>query len=1216
MSAPVEPDDQIERDRIAAELDRTLFVEAGAGSGKTRALVNRVTALVDSGVAMENIAAITFTEKAAAELRSRIRERLAERVGDPLSEAALRQLDAAAVGTLHAFAQRLLTEHPVEAGLPPDVIVLDELRSQIDFESRWQLFVDRLLDDTSMSLPLLSLEARGVRLSDIRSLARVFDENWDRLQHSNLVPSASGDATDARSQRPACSDRPSDGDAGAAASSGRWTGPAVGEVLNAVESIEAISRHCSAYDDKLLARMNAICDHHQQIRTACTDGDPIEQLEAVLAVRGDCKGANLGTEANWGGKEVVEQARQSIRTLKEICDETVQTTSRAALQRVAERLARFSLDAAEQRRRAGHLEFHDLLVQACALLRHQEHGAEVRATLRDRYQRLLLDEFQDTDPLQIDLAMLLACEPHADPVEAGSEAARVQAGRLFFVGDPKQSIYRFRRADIAAFLRVRSLVQADPHGEVASLTTNFRSTEPIISWINEVFSKLIVACDDSQADYEPLKPWRAAAPVGAGVTVLGSEPLDAPSGGLKAEELREMEAAAVADAITRCLRERWAVQDGDSSSGWRPARLSDIAVLIPTRTSLGALEDALQAANVAHRAESSSLVYGTREVRDAVMALQAIADPTDELALVATLRSPLYGCGDDDLAHWKLGCGGRISLIARQPDDAPEDHPVAESLAHLRSLMSAARWHDPPKLLDWLLRERGAFETAVVSHRPRDVWRRLRFVVDQARAWADAGGAGLRDYVQWARLQADESARVTETILPESDDDSVRILTVHASKGLEFPVVVLSGMTADLSRTPSGPTARFAAGGAPVIRLRAGVQTESYEQWRKTESEMDIDERLRLMYVACTRARDHLIVSLLRAADSNNRSMASVLAGAGAAVVAGVAGSSDHADSRLSASSSTPRTAHARRGAEGSEADGPPEAPPAPLCDSDARVSRGYEPVAMAPRDEWQAELRHCLQAASVPAAVGPSRLFALAQQSAGTSDEHRSFEPAVEAPASDETSPSRRRTPDETTAAISDPGLSKDETEDERPPSRKGRYGTAVGSAVHAVLQDVDLARGDNLEPLARRYAAAEGVSRRLGDVTALARAALATRVAREAAAAQQCWRELFVAAPFGQTLLEGYIDLAYRDADGHLVAVDWKTDYIEGDDDLSEKLARYRLQGAAYAAALQAVTNETVNRMVFVFLNRDPQLTVEAPINDLSAAIAEAEALASAAV
>ena len=1118
--------DQAARHRIASDLDSTLFVQAGAGSGKTRALVERVVALIGSGVAMENIAAITFTEKAGAELRDRIRDRLhspdtRDTLGEAAAEAALRQLDGAAVGTLHSFAQRLLSEHPVEAGLPPSVEVLDDIGSQIEFDLRWRDFLDELLDEPAMGPTLLGLEVQKVRLNQIRALAVQLNENWDRLEGWDFHHEPDLAPVD------------------------------VTEALTALDLLVGIRAFCTDPGDKLLARIDTIAGHRSRLLALTGEAAPTEavaadrtdRIEALLALERECKGTNLGKAGSWDGQ--VQSARDGIRRLKAVCERALRSAAEAALRRLVARLATFTLSAAEERRARGRLEFHDLLVRARQVLRHDTHGPAVRAALRDHYRCLLIDEFQDTDPIQVELAALLGCGGPAPATTRWAEMVP-DPGRLFFVGDPKQSIYRFRRADIATFLEARDWTSGQDRGRVEGLATNFRSTRPVIDWVNAVFGELIQPVEGSQPEYAPLGAVREPARRGPAVTVLGAQPIVI-EGRASAGELRRREAESVARAVAAVLRDRWDVDGGSPAEpAPRPARLGDIAILIPSRLSLGDLEDALDAAGIPYRAESSSLVYSTREVRDVLSALQAVADPTDELALVAALRSPLYGCGDDDLAHWRLACRGRFSLLRRLPEDAPADHPVAEGIAHLAELHRAKRWTSPPALIDRLVRERGAFETAVAGGRPRDVWRRLRFVIDQARAWADAGGTNLRDYMAWARLQGADNARVTETILPETDDDSVRILTVHAAKGLEFPIVVLSGMTTRLSAPTRGPSVAFDASGEPVVRLRGGIESENYEAWKPIDEQMDAHERLRLLYVACTRARDHLVVSLHRRdpgeTGKKENSAAWALADAGAAEAGAADGSTflGSADEEEVPVDGRPASAEPQR---------------APLPE----------------RGEWEHERDRCLARAAAPLAVSPTAL------SAGDGG-----------------------------APADDPGLDKDPDDSEQPPWSKGRYGTAIGRAVHGVLQDIDLSTGESLEDLADRQAAAEGVSGRSRIVAGLARAALGTAVAREAASSQH-WRELFVAAPFGGRLLEGYIDLVYRGAGG-LVVVDWKTDAIAGDDGVDAKLARYRLQGAAYAAALEAVTGEPVARMVFVFLDRDG--AVEAELPDLRGAVDEAKA------
>lgn len=1137
--------DQAVREMIATEQDRTLFVEAGAGSGKTRALVDRVELLVRSGAPMESIVAITFTEKAATELRDRIRRRLESIEADPgdpdqaTATDALQQLDGAAVGTLHSFALRILGEHPVEAGLPPGVEVLDEISSGIEMEQRWQGFVERLLEDLDAGRSLLILEASRVGLDHLRRLAVQLDDNWDLVE--------TGIPTDAPAPEPIDAE----------------------PVRTALAEALALRGACNNPADSLCQRIGELEPYLERLAAS----DEIDRLEAVRDLSLE-KFGNRGAAVNWSGPIDKAEAHRQLKYLTEKANGLVEAANQAALEHLAARLAVFTLDAAAKRQAMGRLEYHDLLVRARRLLRHRDHGPAVRSALRARYRHLLLDEFQDTDPIQIDLAVLLACgDP--EPGDAPWPELDTDPGRLFFVGDPKQSIYRFRRADIAMYLRAR-----DRFADRARLVTNFRSVPGIIEWVNAVFGRLIAYAEGSQPEYGPLQARRPPGGRGPAVAVIGADPI---ADDLKAEELRRVEAAAVAAAVAAALEEGWEMDEGGADEPRRrPVRAGDVAVLVPARTSLPALEAALDSAGIAYRVETSSLVYATREVRDALMALTAAADPTDELAAVAALRSPLYGCGDDDLAHWKLGLGGRFSLRTDVSEHA--GHPVADGLAHLQELHEARRWTSPPMLLERLLRDRGALETAVVSGRPRDSWRRLRFLVDQARAWADVGGTDLRGYLEWARLQGAENARVTETVLPETDDDSVRILTIHGAKGLEFPVTVVSGLTTQLSRPARGPTLAFPPGRPPAIRLRAGVESGGFEQWQPIDEQMDEHERLRLLYVACTRARDHLIVSLTRLAETKRLTAASILAEAGAAgagaanlgttarTSAARVGPPSAPDGESQPAKPAPRPDVDSRPAESAPSDRDSQpVQPAPRSDGDSRLAEREPAPALPDRADWLAERKTALARASAPEAVSATRLA----RSAAEAD---------------------------------DPGLDKADPDLELPPWKKGRYGTAVGRAVHAVLQTVDLATGEGLDELARAQAAAEGVAFRRSDVARLARAGLATETARAAAAAPH-WRELWVAAPVGGRLVEGYIDLLYRDQAGRLVVVDWKTDRIEGNDDAAALLDRYRLQGAGYAAAVEAVTGEPVARMVFEFLR--PEGAVEADLPNLPAAIEEVRRL-----
>ncbi|MEQ1787906.1 MAG: UvrD-helicase domain-containing protein, partial [Acidimicrobiales bacterium] len=581
------PPDQAARERIEDDLASTLFVEAGAGSGKTTALVARVVALVTSGtVELRSIAAITFTEKAGAELRDRVRRGLqetAERGESPAAERcrlALAQLDGAAIGTLHSFAQRLLSEHPVEAQLPPKVEVLDEVSSAVAFDRRWTRVLDRLLDDPALQRTILLLHAESVDPKKLRSLALAFEGSWDLVD--DLVPEHAPEP-------PAVADL-------------------VPHLQQELAALAALEEHCIDPTDLLCEAVQAFAAFSRALAAAGDDDlDLMELLRSGMPSYR--KGA--GRAPAWRGRK--EEVHAQLGAVRAAVGSIQRRVLDGCAHHLGAALRRHTLEAADRRRADGRLEFHDLLVLARKVLRHPEQGPIVRAALHQRYQRLLLDEFQDTDPIQIELAVRIAA---LDPREADADhwaAVDVAPGRLFVVGDPKQSIYRFRRADIAVFMAARERFAPEGGGAV-ELTANFRTVSPVIDWVNATFRTLLEEPPDedvphSQPAYIDLQPQRSPAPVGPPVAVIGLEPhaYRAP-----ADEVRTAESRDVAHVITTALAEGWQVREGHA--GWRPCRLGDITLLVPARTTLPFLEDALDAARIPYRAESSSLVYASRAV--------------------------------------------------------------------------------------------------------------------------------------------------------------------------------------------------------------------------------------------------------------------------------------------------------------------------------------------------------------------------------------------------------------------------------------------------------------------------------------------------------------------------------------------------------------------------------------------------------------------------
>ncbi len=1096
MTAP--PNDQQARDAIRTRLDETLFVEAGAGTGKTTELVQRILALVTSGVPVRQVAAITFTEAAAAELKDRVRQELESaslgaEAGSGLPEperqlcaTALDDLDAASMQTLHSFAQRILMTFPLEAGLPPEIQLMDDIRSRIAFDERWGKFLDVLLTNPAYESALVRGLTLGLATDGLKQVARAFHENWDRLDHAVF-------------------DQPEEG-------RGDFDAAPLAAELAAVADLQ---RHALTAEDRLRQHLDRVRYYAATIERALA--------EVAAAAPGDAKRAEedrllrvladgtpietkYGQIPNWRGIKPAE-IRAVLKQLSTERDELLGRVRSHALAGLLPALVEFALTYAGERRRHGRLDFQDLLVLARNVLR--EHP-DVRRALATQYRHLLIDEFQDTDPLQAEIAALLACEAEA----AGPwQTLPPKPGKLFVVGDPKQSIYRFRRADVELYERAREAFQA----RTVLLTTNFRSVPPILEWVNAVFERLFELRpgepEHAQPRYIALDGARANAP--PPVVRLIGEGRDA-----AIDDIRRGEADELVRLIQAARRENWR---GASDAG-RTTRYADMTILLPTRTTFPPIERALEAAGIPYRVESRSLLFATQEIRDLTSILAAIDDPTDDIAVVAALRAPAFACGDDDLVRFtKLHRGW--DYRAPSLDGLDPTNPVVRAMPILKQYHDRRWWVPVSTLVEQVIRERRMLELAFAGHRPRETWQRLRFVVEQARQFVDAGPAiSLRQFVDWLRTQAGEASRVAESVVPEADDDAVRVMTVHASKGLEFPIVFLAGLGADPVEARSPVLWRA---GADADRLevhigyvRSPFKTAGYDAVYQDERAMSTHEKNRLLYVAATRAKDALVVSLYHKAYAmphETRHME--LRCAPAECITSICN-----ELGLTHRVAVPEIATAQ-----------PET---------------FEETAVETResrDRWVVDRK-----ARIQSLARAPRLAATAIAHGGASGAREDEKP---------------------------------EPEPEAPPWRRGRAGTSIGRAVHAVLQTIDLRNGDGEVEAARAQAVAEGIPGREDEIALLVRNARQSKAVRAAVASKRYWREVYVAAEVDEATVEGFIDLLYESPEG-LVVVDYKTDEVPNEAANDAAMDRYSLQGAAYAVALEAALGRPVARCTFVFV------------------------------
>ena len=1133
--------------RIVNDLRSNLIIEAGAGTGKTYALVSRVVALVKSGARMRDIVAITFTEAAAAELSERVRSRLeqllddsnpqnesdllAERLTDEdrmRLERAVSELDEASVQTIHSFAAQLLRERPLDAELPPGWMNLDEIADSERFNERWDGWLETILArDADISLELAaSLRYLAVSEGDIgkwKTVAQAICDDLHRLPGGGeIVESGLGNV-----------------------------------VVSTLDALSGLAGDCSNPSDRLYEQLLGAIQTVEAVGEVADD--PVSAVGALeTGARVDYSG-NVGSGRNWGMDP--RNVRQEFREIGQTFQAAVKF---APLAPVLNGLGRFARDSESDRRSDGEANFRDLLVWARDTLRDRP---DALSYFQRRYSHILIDEFQDTDPLQAEIAFYLAAEQDVEVRERPWHTLPLAPGKLFVVGDDKQAIYRFRGADMGVTQTVKDGSQLVP----LSLTENRRSQEPILDWVNAVFGDcgLMEFDPGIQAQYSALAPNTGLQneDIDASVGLFG-EPVD-----LAAGLTRLIEARHLANIIVSTVSDDEGLRVYDKDLGQaRKARLQDICILIRSRTGLNVLTRQLESAGIPYRIEGGSLLFDTQEVRDLLNCLRAIDDPSDEVSVVAALRSPAFACSDLDLLRWRDARGpwnyrsallGDSALSNENGETHRQNLASDTSLSSVRSGLLKLREYNEmrqstgvSRLIAEFILERRLDELDLAESRPRETWRRRRFLTEQARTLEygrlvspDAHPLNLYQFIRWVELQQEERARIAEVVVPDTDDDAVRIMTMHASKGLEFPVVFVLGLAQDPRRSDK-PLFFDPDAGTAEIKL-GSIASQRYSHLQDVEDAHGEAEQVRLAYVAMTRARDHLFVSMYRSAAPRNRQSKGV---------------TSQIEERL------PQLAGLYEVAPAGADDGLRLEPKVP----ETMEMEDYD------ADTWLDRRNRAIRERSLPSAVTATSLARAAGRVVDTDEiEDKETEP-----------------------------------EDERSIIR-GRGGTAFGSALHAVLQEVvelfsehlpldegstvdDVLPniGDVTEKLAETHAAAHGVTSSQGELAMLAGQALRHPAVDAAFRAPRLWSEIPVAGQIetdrGPVVIEGIIDLLYQDRDGKLVIVDHKSDYVPSARDLSAKMDLYRWQGAAYASAVREATGMEVKDVQLLFVRANEARSV----------------------
>ena len=1181
-------DEQLTRAQRAAGIDRigeNLALRSGAGCGKTFVLARRFYELLREGglsdrpvapaETLSRLVALTFTEKAALEMSSRVREMLADAAADAAADKEQRrrvltwldELPEARIATIHGFCASLLRSHAIEAGIDPNFAVCAD-----------ELLAERLVREAAEEAVLQAVEAERHDVAELLtnlpfdqavSLVQFLLENRTACELSDY---RDADATFDR-WGALLSDR-----------RGEWLAPLADDAGLRAE-LDALSAcPCDGSGDKLAAFRD-------------------EQLEAIRRILADPAGAppelfaglnprpgNIGSAKPWGGREAVKEVRARLRALigkvaafaifAEPLGEPDRGAARALAALSGLALSARDLHDAEKRRR-GLLDFTDLLACTDRLLAAKP---DVRRLLARGIDQLLIDECQDTNAFQ--LRMLARLIGGGTPGQAPPE------GKLFAVGDAKQSIYRFRGAQVEVFRGTCDRLGAE-HQE--HLDESFRTHEAGIAFINHLFAPLMGRA------YEPIRAHRKTNPPAPSVEVLlAAGPEEGPV--TDAASASAAQAALTAQRIGRMLDagER-IVWDGDAEQ-WRAVRARDVAILFARMTNSLEYERELQLRGVPYYVVGGTGFFRRQEVFDVLNALQAVDNPLDDIALFGTLRSSLFGLDDNTLMHIAESC--RPPYFATLDPSSPPagmDATQAEDLAAALRLVEGLHRHKDAVgidvLLERLLDATGYEATLLSQFQGRRMLSNVRMVVDRARA-AASEHATLADFLAEMREQVVGESRYEQAAVAGEQEDVVRLMTIHKAKGLEFRVVVVP----DLNAGRRGP------GGALLLRSDWGLTYRhveedtgdgegadaplSYRIARRLEEDDARAEDVRRLYVAATRHRDHLIFvgADWRAAAGSFRSSGSYLAEMDG--VLGIAAALHderqeirYADGRF--------VARVRRVVPGPPAAAPGQTPPGQRLLAKARSGR-----------DLASEIGRIASPAGalplvgpLPADVGRVEIAVTALSDFDHCAMLYRWRHELRVPGGFET------------AGAAGEGRA--------PAGARALDAATAGTLYHRCMELLNFAGPQDAGALVRRAAG----EMELPDTTdlALLEAQLRGMLARfgehelsaRLASAGQAFRELDFVMACGPALLRGQIDLLYADEGGAWHVVDYKSDRVSGAE-LTARAEQYELQLLLYAAAAARHTGTPPADASLYFLRPAATHTFAASGEALHGAEARAASLA----
>ena len=776
---------------------KNVGIEAGAGCGKTTRITEDILqGLMQGDFNIDDIVVITFTKKAANELKSRISLKLQEAAGsgDKRLEHQLKSIGNARISTIHAFCEGLLKERPVEAEADPGCRVIDETE-QADFlneiydewlQTRLEKnpdFYKKLILDLGMELktPDYSFNTKDSSFQGIIKMALEYRE-------LNLFSPKKPSSPETNIKKYA-------------------------------KKLKSLKKHATA-----LPLIDFMDDYIDRLETDYK----MNQEEYFAGISGKFRPGNRG------GKDCRDLRQEWIGACEAYYPKVIYSIRYPEIKKLYKETNKEVLDFVkyyrEAMRKQGVIDFNEILYKTERLL---SEDREVREYFKEKFSFIFVDEFQDTDPLQARILYYLA-EKKGESADSWKDV-NLESGKIYVVGDPKQSIYRFRRADIEMYTSVMDKIAGS---NKKFLSTNYRSSKKIIDWVNGFFNRRIRKPADGnyQADYVPLDYYKKI----EGDVVFIEPDIDPEKiESQNKDDAREIEAQLTASWIRKL------VANGKYSFG-------DILVLYRTKANMQRTAQYLEELNIPYEMVGAKSYFGRGEILDMANLLKALANPLDQISIIAALKGPFFSLSDRDLYTWKLN--GEWFDYRRA--DESSLHNVGKALYELMVLHKKSRTSYAGDMLKRLLEEKGILASYMSTFRGTQ---KVLNIIKAVEFLDSLGAVPFCDAVFDFAEKLDQNIEMADFTPRTGEFNAVQLMTIHKAKGLEQKVVYLADSTSN--NIIKNQVFIDTVEGKVIYKIKGDFVTPEYTEWDELDRLRDEAEAERLRYVAATRAEELLVVN-------------------------------------------------------------------------------------------------------------------------------------------------------------------------------------------------------------------------------------------------------------------------------------------------------------------------------------------------------------------